>query len=96
MANSTTKTKIETAPETSSAPKVNMVHYKLPRIPGGSNQEYVSVNDESYLIRRGEDVVIPDYIAAVLDNSEREKEKFLEKLERMQNKENGDSIKRVY
>ena len=30
---------------------------------------FVAVNGESYLIRRGEEVEVPDYIAAVLEQS---------------------------
>ena len=33
---------------------------------------FVAVNGESYLIRRGETVEVPDYIAAVLARSEKQ------------------------
>ncbi|MBC8533392.1 hypothetical protein [Yeguia hominis] len=33
---------------------------------------FVAVNGESYLIRRGEDVEVPDYIAEVLEASARQ------------------------
>lgn len=59
-----------TAKATETAAK-KMVKYKLPVIRGQKDQDqFVSVNGETYIIQRGKEVEIPDYIAEVLDHSE--------------------------
>lgn len=62
--------------------KPNMVRVKLFK----DNQNYsgdvfVAVNGESYLIQRGVTVEVPDYIAEVLDTSQREDEKATMRME---------------
>ena len=61
----------------------NMVRIKLFR----DNQNYsgdvfVAVNGESYLIQRGVTVEVPDYIAEVLETSQREDENALMRMEK--------------
>ena len=60
-----------------------MVRIKLFR----DNQNYsgdvfVAVNGESYLIQRGITVEVPDYIAEVLETSQREDENALMRMEK--------------
>lgn len=46
-----------------------------------SGDVFVSVNGESYLIRRGIPVDVPDYIAEVLEGSQREDENATLRME---------------
>jgi hypothetical protein len=70
------------APETGA----NMVKVRLFK----DNDKYkddvfVAVNGESYLIRRGEEVEVPDYIAEVLDHSAKADAETAERIARVQN-----------
>ena len=51
------------------APKMITIRFPLMR---GKEEEdiYVAVNGESYLIKRGETVTIPEYVYKVLENQE--------------------------
>ncbi|MBQ3232407.1 MAG: hypothetical protein IJB25_02910 [Clostridia bacterium] len=42
---------------------------------------FVSVNGENYLIKRGVTVDVPDYIAEVLENSQKEDENAVMRME---------------
>jgi hypothetical protein len=42
---------------------------------------FVSVNGENYLIKRGVTVEVPDYIAEVIESSQREDENALMRME---------------
>ena len=50
------------------------VKIKLPLTRGEKDDVYVAVNGKSFLIKRGETVEVPDYVAEVL----RQKEEMLE------------------
>jgi len=50
------------------------VKIKLPLTRGEKDDVYVAVNGKSFLIKRGETVEVPDYVAEVL----RHKEEMLE------------------
>ena len=43
---------------------------------------FVSVNGENYLIKRGVTVDVPDYIAEVLENSQKEDENAVMRMEK--------------
>lgn len=51
---------------------VNKVKITLPRLRGTDVDQrvYVAVNGESYMIVRGKEVEVPDYIAACLKESQ--------------------------
>lgn len=49
------------------------VKVTLPIIHEGDMVQYVAVNGKSYMIRRGEEVSVPEAVAEVLKNSERQK-----------------------
>lgn len=51
-------------------PKTKMVKIKLPLTRSEKDDEYVAVNGKSYLIKRGETVEVPDYVAEVLEHKE--------------------------
>ena len=46
-----------------------------------SGDVFVSVNGESYLIQRGVTVEVPEYIAEVLETSQREDENAIRRME---------------
>ena len=61
----------------------NMVRIKLFRDNQNySGEVFVAVNGESYLIQRGVTVEVPDYIAEVLETSQREDENALMRMEK--------------
>jgi hypothetical protein len=66
MANTnTTETK-----ETKETKKPKMVKIKLPLTRTEKNDEWVSVNGNKYLIKRGVEVEVPDFVAEVLKHKE--------------------------
>lgn len=50
--------------------KTKMVKIKLPLTRTERDDEYVAVNGMSYLIKRGETVEVPDFVAEVLEHKE--------------------------
>ncbi len=69
--------------------KANMVKIKLFK----DNDKYksdmfVCVNGERYLIQRGVEVEVPEYIAEVIEHSETEDRKSIEKREKLAKIEN--------
>ena len=53
-----------------------MVTLRIPRTKADEEDVFVSVNMETYLIKRGVEVEVPDYVAEVL----RHKEEMLENI----------------
>lgn len=60
---------------------VNMVKIRLPVTRGDDAEVYVSINDESWLIKRGVTVEVPDYVAEVLERSQAQQDANLLKAE---------------
>lgn len=50
--------------------KPKMVKIKLPLTRAEKEDAYVAVNGKSYLIKRGETVEVPDFVAEVLQHKE--------------------------
>lgn len=50
--------------------KTKMVKIKLPLTRTEKDDEYVAVNGKSYLIKRGETVEVPDFVAEVLEHKD--------------------------
>lgn len=48
------------------AEKVKMVKVKIPRVNKKQQPQFVSVNNYTCLIKPGEEVEVPDYVAEVL------------------------------
>jgi hypothetical protein len=47
-----------------------MVKIRIPRTRADEEDVFVSVNMETYLIKRGVEVEVPDYVAEVLQHQE--------------------------
>lgn len=67
MAENTTKKTAD------NATKGKRVTVKLPRLPGQNaiQEEFFSVNGKNYIIKRGEEVEIPEAVAEVIRNAEK-------------------------
>ena len=61
----TNTTTVKTAEE-----KVKMVKIKIPRTKSDQEDVFVSVNNYTCIIKRGEYVEVPDYVAEVLEHQE--------------------------
>ena len=48
----------------------NMVKIRIPRTRADQEDVFVSVNMETYLIKRGVEVEVPDYVAEVIQHKE--------------------------
>lgn len=55
---------------TNTAPKRKMVKVRIPRTRADEEDVFVSVNMETFLIKRGVEVEVPDYVAEVLRHQE--------------------------
>ena len=53
-----------------------LVKVKIPRERGNDTDVYVSVNDRSWLIKRGVEVEVPECVAEVLRNQEKALDKI--------------------
>ena len=71
------KKKVETPTEV----KEEMVTIKLPKIRGGADSEWVSVNDRKWQIQRGVAIEVPACVAEVLENRDRQLEAAYEYLD---------------
>lgn len=67
--------------------KEKRITVRLPRLPGQNaiQEEFFSVNGKNYIIKRGEEVEIPEAVAEVIRNAEKAEEyamNYVEELER--------------
>ena len=65
--------------------KYNMVKIRLPISETESEPVFVSVNDYSCLIKRGVEVMVPDFVAACIKDSEDAKMAAIQKQNEMSN-----------
>lgn len=65
---------------------VKTVKIKLPRTREEDQDVFVSVNGYSYVIKRGHEVEVPDFIAEVIRNQERAEMKADEYMDSMMSK----------
>lgn len=72
----TTDTIIDTAPAADSGPK--MVKVRIPRTKKDQEDVFVSVNLNTYIIKRGVEVEVPDFVAEVLQHQEEMLEQIME------------------
>ena len=69
-----TEKNIETATKT---PKRKMVKIRIPRTKANEEDVFVSVNMETFIVKRGVEVEVPDYVAEVLQHQEEMLEKIM-------------------
>lgn len=62
--------------------EIKKVKIKLPKIKGETDDVFVSVNNYSCIIKRGEEVEVPWFVKEVLDHQE----KMLERIEQFEAK----------
>lgn len=65
------KTEVKTA---AAAPAEKMVEVFLPKVPGEAPYQYVGVNGKAWQIPRGKKTQIPEYVAEVLNRSQKAQE----------------------
>lgn len=66
-----TTTPVTTAtPENAKAPEIKKVKIKLPKIKGQTDDVFVSVNNYTCVIKRGQEVEVPEFVKEVLDHQE--------------------------
>ncbi len=65
------------------------VQVRLPRLSGQNaiQEEFYSVNGRNYIIKRGENVLIPEEVAEVIRNSEKEEEYAMRYVDSLKNAE---------
>jgi hypothetical protein len=63
-------------PETKTA-KRKMVKIRLPRTSAKQEDLFVSVNMETFIVKRGVEVEVPDYVAEVIQHQEEQLEKIM-------------------
>ena len=56
--------------ESTTATKTKMVKVRIPRTRADEEDVFVSVNMETFAIKRGVEVEVPDYVAEVLRHQE--------------------------
>lgn len=66
----------DTAPAAASGPR--MVKVRIPRTKKDQEDVFVSVNLNTYLIKRGVEVEVPDFVAEVLRHQEEMLEQIME------------------
>ena len=69
---------IENKIENKKEDKVKMVKVKIPRVKKDQEDVFVSVNMKTFLIKRGVEVEVPDYVAEVLQHQEEMLERIME------------------
>lgn len=62
---------------TNTETKRKMVKIRIPRTRADEEDVFVSVNMETFLIKRGVEVEVPDYVAEVLQHQEEMLEKIM-------------------
>lgn len=65
------------------ASKTKKVRVKVPYDRWDENDKFVGVNGEVFQLKRGEYVEVPDYVAEVLENGEKEDMKLVEKINKI-------------
>lgn len=62
-----------------------MVKIRLPRIKGGNDAEFVSINNRTWLIKRGVPVEVPECVAKLIEQQDDAIEKAFETKEAAKN-----------
>lgn len=77
----------ETIKKADNATKEKRVTVRLPRLPGQNaiQEEFFSVNGKNYIVKRGEEVEIPEEVAEVIRNAEKAEEYAMNYVENLEN-----------
>jgi hypothetical protein len=67
---------IEETPEVVE-PAVKKVKIRIPRTKANEEDVFVSVNMETFIVKRGVEVEVPDYVAEVIQHQEEQLEKIM-------------------
>ena len=67
-------------------PTVKKVKITLPKTSSKTPDLFVSVNNETYLIKPGEEVEVPEYVYEEIRRAEKQKLSNMEKLEHLERK----------
>lgn len=89
--NATVEENVATVEETPAAevktePAVKKVKIRIPRTKATEEDVFVSVNLETFIVKRGVEVEVPDYVAEVLRHQEEILEDIMIFNEKAQNK----------
>jgi hypothetical protein len=68
---------IEKTENTVNTAKAKKVKIRIPRTKADQEDVFVSVNMETFIIKRGVEVEVPDYVAEVLQHQEEMLEKIM-------------------
>ena len=60
----------ETTTTKTAAPKEKLVKIRIPRIKANQEDVFVSVNERTWIVKRGVDVEVPECVAEVLRHQE--------------------------
>jgi hypothetical protein len=66
-----------TAAEVETVPAVKKVKIRIPRTKADEEDVFVSVNMETFIVKRGVEVEVPDYVAEVLRHQEEALEEIM-------------------
>ena len=66
-----------------------MVKIRLPRVRGESDTMYWAINERDWLIKRGEDVEVPESLANLIYRQEEAKEEAYKRREAIKNRTNN-------
>ena len=75
-----------TAAEVETVPAVKKVKIRIPRTKADEEDVFVSVNMETFIVKRGVEVEVPDYVAEVLRHQEEALEEIMLFNENSKNK----------
>lgn len=66
-----------------------MVKIRIPRVRGESDTMYWSINERDWLIKRGEEVEVPKFLADLIYAQEEAKEEAYKRREAIKNRTNN-------
>ena len=85
----------DTTKKADNATKTKRVKVKIPKLRGHNavQEEFFSVNGKNYIIKRGEEVEIPEEVAEVIRNAEKAEDYAMDYAESIGTKVNDEALK---
>lgn len=77
---------MSTEKKTTETKTEEMVKIRLPRVRGESDTQYWCINERDWLIRRGEEVEVPKFLADKIYEQEEAKEEAYKRREAIKNR----------